>query len=137
MIGLILATMVAVGDDGHASADAWAQAMETLDRVDQTHLAVNYRDELLQDVLADLNAHLPVPLRAEWAILKRIGVEPNDRVTLRLVNPSGLTALSAFWFRKTADLVRDRLFPRAIDVRHRDDVSALGACTKNETTKIN
>jgi hypothetical protein len=70
------------------------RAIEMLERLDSIPYTTEYRDERLDEVISDFNAHLPMPLRADWQSMERLGVSPDDRVTLRL-NPTVASSVLA------------------------------------------
>ncbi len=70
------------------------QSIQMLERLDSMPFTAEYRDESLAEVIDDLNGHLPVPLRADWESMERLGVRRDDRVTLRL-NPTVVSSVLA------------------------------------------
>ena len=71
------------------------RAIEILERLDGIPLTAEYRNEKLEEVINDLNGHLPIPVRADWRSLERLGVHPDDQVTLRLNPTVASTVLAA------------------------------------------
>ncbi|MHC4446762.1 MAG: hypothetical protein ACYSXF_03010, partial [Planctomycetota bacterium] len=89
---LTIALMLAGGNAG-ASGEL-EQAIELLERLDAISLSANYEGEVLKVVVDDLNARIPVPIRADWEALKRLGVRRRDQVWLRLDPTSASTVLA-------------------------------------------
>ncbi len=71
------------------------QALAAIDRLNATAFAVDYQNETVQHVLDDLNGRLSIPVRADWPLLSRLGVHPDDHITLRLNPTISSTVLSA------------------------------------------
>ncbi len=89
--GVIVWTAVAGGPDGAGQLQA---AIRRLDKLDRVVLSVDYQDEPLARIMADLDQRMPVELRADWPALKRIGVRGHERVSFRLSNASAATVLA-------------------------------------------
>lgn len=89
--GVIVWTAVAGGTD---DAGQLQTAIRQLDELDWVVLSVDYQDEPLERIMADLDQRMPVELRADWPALKRIGVRGHERVSFRLSNASAATVLA-------------------------------------------
>ncbi len=89
--GVIVWTAVAGGPDDAGQLQAATRLLDELDRV---VLSVDYQDERLERIMADLDQRMPVELRADWPALKRIGVRGHERVSFRLSNASAATVLA-------------------------------------------
>lgn len=89
--GVIVWTAVAGGPDDAGQLQA---AIRQLDELDWVVLSVDYQDEPLERIMADLDQRMPVELRADWPALKRIGVRGHERVSFRLSNASAATVLA-------------------------------------------
>ena len=89
--GVIVWTAVAGGTD---DAGQLQTAIRQLDELDWVVLSVDYQDEPLERIMADLDQRMPVELRADWPALKRIGVRGHERVSFRLSNASAATVLT-------------------------------------------
>jgi hypothetical protein len=77
------------------TSDELADALAVLQQVDAARMSIDAHDERLSDVVAELAAHSPVPLRADWPSLSRLGVHPDTPLTLKVNSGSGLTVMSA------------------------------------------
>ena len=89
---LTMALVLASGSAG--ASDELKQAIERLERLDAISLSVNYQGQVLKVVVDDLNARLPVPIRADWETLRRLGIRQTDQVWLRLDRTSASTVLA-------------------------------------------
>ncbi|MHC4947638.1 MAG: hypothetical protein ACYTG1_05185 [Planctomycetota bacterium] len=88
MTSLLIACLAAAGGE-------LEQALVLLDGLETQRISVRYDDEPLAAVLDDVAARLAAPVRGDWPALERLGVEPDDRVSLRLDDTPGLSVLSA------------------------------------------
>src|SRR5690554_3561501 len=70
------------------------RALALFDLLDATTISVDYRNQPLQDVIDDLNANLPVPVRADWESLERLQIDAEQPVTLRIDRGSASSALA-------------------------------------------
>jgi hypothetical protein len=62
--------------------DALDRAMEILETMDRTMVRIEPTLHELEGALRSLQEHLPVPVRADWDALDRLGVRFDDEVTL-------------------------------------------------------
>ena len=94
MLSLVFLISAMAGEPANSPVDEFQQALNVLTQLDAARLSMDYHDEPLEQVLVDLNAHLPMTVRADWATLRRLGVDADDRTTLR-ISAGGTAALSA------------------------------------------
>lgn len=59
------------------------QAMEVLESIEVKTLSIDYDREPLKNILDDLSKRTGTSVRADWVSLERLGVSPEDRVSLR------------------------------------------------------
>jgi hypothetical protein len=83
---------MATGEPATSELD---RAMAVLQAADESRLAVDFQKEMLAPALMEIAAQLPVPLRADWKALERLGVREDTTVTLRLNGVAGLAAVAS------------------------------------------
>ena len=91
MIGTLCIAALVLAQTDTSELD---QAFALLDQLDAVSLSADYRQQPLQDVLKDLNEHLPAPVRADWDALARLGVKPNLPITIRINQNRASTVLA-------------------------------------------
>ncbi len=89
--GVVLSMAMAAGGPAHTGE--LQSAMRLLEELDTVMISVDYRDEPLERLVADLDERIPLSLRADWTALRRIGVRGHERVSFRLSNASAATVL--------------------------------------------
>lgn len=92
MIAMILMGVLAAGEP---ASDELERAMTVLQSADESRLAIDVRDEPLVQALAEIGAQMPVPVRADWKALQRLGVREDATITLRLRGVAGLAGLAS------------------------------------------
>jgi hypothetical protein len=75
--------------------DDLAASFAALDSLEAARVSSDFHDEPLVQVIDELSSQLPIPFRADWEALRRLGISRDDRVTLRINRSDGLSALSA------------------------------------------
>ena len=70
-------------------------AFEILDALDEQHMTVRFDERRLGDVLAELSGQLPVPIRADWESMVRMGVDDDEFVSFEVRDGRAATVLSA------------------------------------------
>jgi hypothetical protein len=84
----LLARFAAVATAGAvasaASADELEDAIALIERLESESASVDFDDLPIARVIDELGARTPVPVRADWTALERIGVSPRDDVRVRL-----------------------------------------------------
>ena len=78
-----------------APSNELAEALATLQRVDDVRFSLDAREEPVSDVLIELAGQSPVPIRADWPSLSRLGIRQDTPLTLKVKSASGLGALAA------------------------------------------
>ncbi|MCP3905776.1 MAG: hypothetical protein GY715_19285 [Planctomycetes bacterium] len=89
---LTVAAGPASSDD--RTGDALDRALDQLAQLDEVRVTVELHDESIARVLDDLASSCPVPLRADWVALDRLGIAPRDRVSIDLASAPLATALA-------------------------------------------
>jgi hypothetical protein len=91
----VLASCVLAAAIGFAADDDLDRSLALLEALDSVPVTATYEDERLKTMIDDLNRRSPVPIRADWNALGRLGVRERDLVTIRLEDTSILTAIGA------------------------------------------
>lgn len=89
MTGLVAFALTAGFTFHHAlpvttPSDEVDDCLALLERLDASLTTVNFRETPLAQVIDELSARFPAPLRVDWPALIRLGVHTDDRITLRL-----------------------------------------------------
>jgi hypothetical protein len=92
VIAMLLMVVMAAGEPATNELD---RAMAVLQSADESRVAVDLREETLAHALMEIASQLPVPFRADWKALERLGVREDTTVTLRLNGVAGLAALAS------------------------------------------
>lgn len=71
------------------------RAFAILDRLESTTITVEYTDEPVSSVLADLERLSEVPIRGDWDAMIRLGIDEDDELSFRMRDTDALTVLRA------------------------------------------
>ncbi len=105
---IILAALIVVAPLRAGTDDDLAAALDVLRAADVTLVDVNYNDERVDEILADLTQQSGIPLLGDWTYLELYGVPPRRRVTLQQGRVPLRTALASLVIDLGDDIDRPR-----------------------------